>query len=164
MLNQTSELAIKALVFLALEGDGSPMSPRPIAQSLGCSRSYLAKTTGLLVRAGILRSTRGINGGVLLARKPDEIILLEIVEACQGLLIANYCSQIEDMKGEVCTFHQAMAELHEVTVQALSKWTLSDLLNCPAKPTEGDAATKCKMYFLGCERHCDIKRKRTRRA
>jgi len=159
MLNQTSELAIKTLVFLALEGNGSPMSPRPIAESLNCSRSYLAKTTGLLVRAGILRSTRGINGGVLLARKPDEIKLLEIVEACQGLLIANYCGQIEDMGGEVCTFHQAMAELHEVTVQTLSKWTLSDLLHCPAKPTGEDAETKCKMHFSGCEKYCNGKRK-----
>lgn len=152
MLTQTSELAIKTLIFLALEGQGEPLSPRRIALSVECSPSYLAKTVGLLVRAGVLRSIRGSAGGVLLSRVPGEIRLLDVVEACQGLITAQYC---EDNAGnrEVCSFHQAMVELHETTVGALTRWTLMDLLVCPAKPEGRDH--RCRMVFSGCRRHCE---------
>ena len=66
MLTQTSELAIKSILFLSLEEGEHPISPRQIAESLQCSPSYLAKTMGKLVRAGILRSTKGSHGGVVL--------------------------------------------------------------------------------------------------
>lgn len=147
MLTRTSELATRALLFIALNGDGEPLSPRQISASLDCSPSYLAKVLGLLVRAGILRSIRGVNGGVLLARAPAEINLLQICEACQGILIANYCESIEDHGEQVCSYHQAMRELHRVTVETLSKWTLRDLMTCPMRPETGDRRSPCKMLF-----------------
>ena len=152
MLTQTSELAIRTLIFLALEGEGEPLSPRKIALSMDCSPSYLAKTVGLMVRSGILRSVRGSAGGVLLARPPKEISLLDVVEACQGLITAQYCDGAED-PGEVCCFHEAMFELHELTIGTLSKWTLEDMLRCPASPGGNDQHI-CRMAFSGCEKHC----------
>ena len=151
MLTQTSELAIRTLIFLALEGQGEPLSPRRIALSMECSPSYLAKTVGLLVRAGVLRSIRGSAGGVLLTRTPQEIRLLDVVEACQGLITAQYCEGA-DGEAEVCSFHQAMLELHETTVGALARWTLMDLLACPANPDGTEHG--CRMVFSGCEKHC----------
>ena len=152
MLTQTSELAFKTLLFLCLEGGGQPLSPRQIAESLECSPSYLAKTVGMLVRAGVLRSIKGSQGGVLLAKRPEEITLLEMVEACQGLLIANYCQEISAHPNP-CAFHQAMKELHAVTVATLSKWTLTDLMKCPASSgLDPQLGPPCKMAFRGCEK------------
>lgn len=147
MLTQTSELAVKAVLFIALQEDERPYSPRLVASSLNCSPSYLAKTANLLVKAGILRSVRGVNGGVLLARAPEDISLLQIVEACQGLVTANYCRDA-DAVASICSFHAAMKELHESIVGVLSRWTLRDLVECPAKnPTE--EVPFCKMFFEG---------------
>ena len=151
MLTQTSELAIRTLIFLALEGQGEPLSPRRIALSMECSPSYLAKTVGLLVRAGVLRSIRGSAGGVLLARTPQEISLLDVVEACQGLITAQYCDGYGEAE-QVCSYHRAMLELHEATVGTLSKWTLQDLLRSPAVADSADH--DCRMVFTGCEKHC----------
>lgn len=153
MLTQTSELACKTLLFLGFETGRQPLSPRQIAEALDCSPSYLAKTVGMLVRAGLLRSIKGAHGGVLLARKPEEITLLAIIEACQGLLIANFCREIELHQEALCAFHQAMKELHSVTVKTLSKWTLKHLLEGPV-PANLDPAVgpPCKMAFKGCER------------
>jgi len=117
---------------------------------MDCSPSYLAKTVGLLVRAGVLRSIRGSAGGVLLARTPQEINLLDVVEACQGLITAQYCDGYGESH-EVCSYHRAMLELHEATVGTLSKWTLKDLLRYPAFPSHADH--ECRMVFTGCERH-----------
>jgi len=157
MLTRTCELAIKCVVFLGLEGNGKPLSPKQIAKSISCSPSYLAKTTNLLVKAGILSSLRGINGGVLLAKPPEEISLLEIVEACQGLLVAGYCRDIE-RSGEVCSFHVAMEELHNSMVTVLTSWSVKDLMSSPAR-CPGEGLTSCKMFFEGCNKYSSRRRR-----
>lgn len=153
MMTRTSELALQALLVIGLEGDGEPLSPRQLADKLDCSQSYLAKVLGMLVKAGLLRSYRGAKGGVVLARPAEQVQLLHVVEACQGMLVANYCRSIEGAPDfPVCAFHRAMEDVHRATVEALSRWTLGDLL---AQPTPGripdDGGPPCKMRFRGWE-------------
>ncbi len=142
MLTRTTETALRALVFIALEGKGRLIPFSEIAQVLGGSQTYLAKVMGLLVKHGILKSQRGTQGGVSLERPLNSVRLLDIVEACQGILTADYC---RDLPGApVCAFHAAMVELHEATVKALSRWTLEDLAGRPM--TYGKGST-CKMLM-----------------
>ena len=150
MITGTTELAIRWLVYLAVGNHEGPLSPKRGAQFLDCSPSYLAKTSNILVKAGILQSVRGIHGGVLLAKSPEEITLLEVVEACEGLLTAAYCSE-PGHETNLCSFHEAMKEFHEEMTNVLSRWTLKGLLERPARcPEKGD--TECKMYFADCSK------------
>lgn len=153
MITRTSEMAIQAMLVIGLESRGEPLSPRKLAARLGCSKSYLAKVLGMLARADLLRSFRGAKGGVLLGRPPEEIQLLHVVEACQGLLVGNYCRAIDAPGVGVCAFHEAMADVHRSTVQALSRWTLADLLERPTPGREAEAGPPCKMRFSGWEEH-----------
>lgn len=153
MLTQTSELAIRSLLFIVLEANGRPLGPKTISQRLHCSPLYLAKVLGLLVKAGILRSVRGAKGGILLARSPDEIKLLAIVEAAQGILIGNYCEEIAGHHEPVCAFHQAMKEIHRATVDVLSRWTLADLAARPTPDHPQESPLCCNMAFEGCEKY-----------
>ena len=158
MLTQTSELAIRTLVFLTLEGERNPQSPRQIADRIDCSVSYLAKILRTLVGVGILYSVRGARGGVLLSREPAEISLLSIVEACQGMLVGDYCQAQDLYKNMTCSYHHAMNELHQVTVQTLSKWTIADLVICPVGlPTAVGDDHICKMEFEGCDKYISLK-------
>lgn len=151
MLTSTTELAIRALLVLGLEQSGDPMTPRALAARLDCSRSYLGKTLGLLTKAGLLESVRGAHGGVLLDRAPENVTLLDIVEACQGLVTADYCRGFKG-PSHVCSYHIAMKELHDATIRTLSGWTLAALLRCPARPSADDEKS-CKMEFGACEQH-----------
>src|SRR5690606_17826162 len=108
MLTQTSESALKALIYLVHYGGTEPVPPREIAEHVGASPSYMAKITRMLVKSNILRSHRGALGGVSLSRPASEITLLEIVGACQGLMIGNYCHGIADHLLPVCAFHEDM--------------------------------------------------------
>lgn len=154
MITRTSELALRALVVLALEGGDEPVSPRRLAERLDCSPSYLAKVLGMLVKAGLLRSFRGAKGGVLPARPAESVTLRDVVEACQGLLVANYCREIDLSDVPVCAFHRAMDDVHRATVEALARWTLADLLEqpTPGRKPPGDGPP-CKMRFEGWERY-----------
>ena len=102
------------------------ISPKKIAAELGESPSYLAKVSGLLVKAGVLRAEKGAKGGVQLAKRPTQITLLEVVEACQGAPTGGQCGAKCDPE-LACSFHQAALELEAATVSVLSRWTLAKL-------------------------------------
>lgn len=153
MLTKTSELALKALLVVGLEGQGKLMGPKELAEKMECSLSYLAKILGTLVKARILQSVRGSNGGILLARAPGDITLLDVVEACQGVLTANYCQTVSDKKLPVCGFHEAMAEVYESTARTLQGWTLARLMKRPTAQFPVEGPIRCKMAFCGCEKH-----------
>ncbi len=153
MLTQTTELALRALIFLGLSELTEPVPPKRLAETLGCSPTYLGKTLGLLVKADLLRSVRGARGGVVLARDPKTITLLAVVEACQGTLVGDFCrtERLKEM-GTPCRFHDVMATLHGQLVKTLSGCTLAELLECPLPALRNKrAAVACKMKFEGAE-------------
>lgn len=144
MLTQTSESAIRQLVFLAQRGASEPLSHRHIAEQLGESPTYMAKVTSLLVKANILRAHRGSMGGVTLSRPPDSITLLSIVEACQGALVGDYCQETEDL-ASTCAYHQAATELHDAISRVLSRWTLAQLVAKPGPSPHIAQRVFCRM-------------------
>ena len=146
MLTKTSETALQALAIIA-DGDEAPLTPKHIAEALGASPSYMAKICGSLVKAGILHAQRGTHGGVTLARPPVAISLLEVIEACQGRLLGDYCMEA-DTPELVCAFHKAMLELHEAVVSTLQRWTLAEILEKPLPEAPLLVHVPCKMGCL----------------
>jgi Rrf2 family protein len=134
MITKTTFSAVRALLFMAATPGGRRVSPREVADRLGESPTYMAKVARELVKAGILRSDKGAKGGLHLDRSPSEITLREIVQACQGEIVGDYCHSPGD-PGETCSYHQAALELHEGVIRVLSAWTLARLMErtCPAK-------------------------------
>lgn len=144
MLTQTSETALRVLVFLFLRHAKTPVPPARIAEHIHASPSYTAKVTTALVKADILRAHRGMRGGVTLSRPPEAITLLDVVEACQGKILGDFCQDFERME-LVCAFHLAMAELHEAIITILKRWTLADLGQKPFPSEEIRHTIQCTM-------------------
>jgi Rrf2 family nitric oxide-sensitive transcriptional repressor len=144
MLTQTSESAIRLLIHLALKGGSEPQSYRQIAEKLGESVTYMGKVTSLLVRANVLRAHRGALGGVQLSRPPQMITMLSIVEACQGILVGDYCQATTELTS-TCGFHHASAQLHKAISEVLSRWTLADLASRPEPTGKLASNVFCRM-------------------
>ncbi len=84
------DYASRALLSLALHADdGRPNSVRDIAERTGLPQPYLEQILLALKGAGLVRSKRGVGGGYILARSPDEISLAEIVGAVDGPIAAG---------------------------------------------------------------------------
>lgn len=79
VLTQTGEYALRAVLFIAGPGAGRVVKVEEIAAELGIPPSYLSKTLQLLVRQGVLKSTRGRSGGFVLAVPPDRLTLMKVV-------------------------------------------------------------------------------------
>lgn len=79
------DYACRALLSLALRTDeGGPTSVRDIAERTGLPQPYLEQILLALKGAGLVRSKRGVGGGYVLARAPEEIRLSEILSAVDG--------------------------------------------------------------------------------
>jgi Rrf2 family protein len=145
MINKTTLLAIRTLIHMGHQRENAVLSPRLLAEALQESPTYMAKVARLLVKAGILRAEKGARGGVYLCRRPAAIPLLQIVEACQGAIVGDYCRPACD-KRTVCSYHLAAEDLRGAIVGALSAWTLEQLMKRPvARVPLGAGAQACLM-------------------
>jgi Rrf2 family protein len=134
VLTRTSITATRLLMHLASLDSTLPAVLASAAQRLEESPTYLAKVARLLVRAGILRASRGVGGGVTLNRAAADVTFLSIVEACQGAILPDFCQAEQDLR-RTCAFHQAAAQLHESIIKVLAGWTLADFMRRPG-PSE----------------------------
>ena len=133
MVTKTSLSALRALQYLASVSEAEPRtftSVREIATRVSESPTYIAKISRELVKAGILRAERGVHGGVSLNRAVDQITLLDVVRACQGEIVENYC-QTRCSPKLTCSYHHAAVELHAAIVGVLERWTLARLMVRP---------------------------------
>jgi Rrf2 family protein len=79
------DYACRALLSLALHRDDSgPTSVRDIAERTGLPQPYLEQILLALKGAGLVKSKRGVGGGYILARSPEDIRLSEVISAVDG--------------------------------------------------------------------------------
>jgi Rrf2 family protein len=89
-ITRQADYAVRAVLHLARTGDQrTPTSS--IAEEQKIPPSFLAKIISQLSIAGLLHTSRGARGGVTLAREPQDITLLEVVEAIDGPIQLNEC-------------------------------------------------------------------------
>jgi Rrf2 family protein len=79
------------MVDLAQRHADGPIPLAQIAKRQDLSAKYLEQLVILLKGAGLIRSARGRRGGYMLARKPEEINLGEIIESLEGRLALVDC-------------------------------------------------------------------------
>jgi Rrf2 family protein len=83
-LTRAASYAVHALVFMASQKNGRPLASHNIAKARGIPERFLLKVLKPLVSVRILISIKGPNGGYRLARSPNEITLLDVLEAVDG--------------------------------------------------------------------------------
>jgi Rrf2 family protein len=83
-LSRTVAYALQATLQLAQENDHEPVPCSRLAAEGKMPERFLLQVLRNLVAHGILCSTRGVDGGYALDRRPEDISLLEIIEAIDG--------------------------------------------------------------------------------
>jgi Rrf2 family protein len=90
-ITRQADYAVRAVLYLAQLGSERRAATSQIAQEQQIPPSFLAKIVSQLSVAGLLQTSRGARGGVSLAKTPDNISLLEVVEAIDGPILLNEC-------------------------------------------------------------------------
>jgi Rrf2 family transcriptional regulator, cysteine metabolism repressor len=120
--------ATRALIDIATHQDDCNVVLSDIAERQSISSRHLARAIAPLVREGIIRSYKGINGGFTLGRDPVEIKLSEIYRICEGSfsLVAHDASPAQHRRTYAET--DLWDELQEQVFRVLDSRSIQDLL------------------------------------
>ena len=144
MFSQKVEYALRAVVYLAHEVP-SPRTVEQIARAAKVPQAYLAKVIQELVHAGITRSQRGIGGGISLARSPDDLTLLEVVNAVDPIRRNGTCPlELVEHAAFLCPLHQRMDNAVAQVEGSFRSTTLADLV-----VPRADSAESCPYPAIG---------------
>lgn len=134
-LGRRADYAIRAAVDLASrDRDGGRRKARTIAEEMAVPPSYLPQILAELVRAGLVTSVAGPDGGYDLARPASHITLLDVVRAVEGDVVSTSCV----LRGgpcrwdDVCAVHVPWAEAQFALLDSLEGTTLADLVDIDA--------------------------------
>lgn len=133
-LTKTGEYAIAALSRLALASEKSRSDPKPVpiqvlAREQNIPPSFLSKIMAQCVKAGILRSRKGPEGGITLNQPAEEISLLSIIEACEGTYWRESCVFYSSRRcdGPDCEAYCPLREREEELRAGLGRVTLAEM-------------------------------------
>ena len=92
-LSRKSDYALRAIRHLSNLPTDRLGSINSISEAEVVPREFLAKILKDLTRSGILVSYQGVTGGYRLARPPKEITMLDVIEAIDGPVHLNLCTE-----------------------------------------------------------------------
>ncbi len=137
---------VRVLLDLALHRAEEPIPLRDIAQRQDLPLAYLERLISPLVAAGIVRTKRGVGGGVYLARDPSELRLDEVVGVLEGSLAPLECVDDPESctRSNFCAVRDLWREVREAVTRVLAATTLQDLVERQKEKDQLEAA----MYYI----------------
>jgi Rrf2 family protein len=91
-ITKQADYAIRTIHYLSYLEPNTRAATRKIAQEKSIPPSFLAKIISQLSIAGLIHTSRGARGGVMLARPPEDITVLDVVESIDGPIALNECT------------------------------------------------------------------------
>jgi len=104
------EYALHCLLYMVDMPSGKTVGIKDLAAYQGVSETYLSKVYTKLKKSGIVKSTPGVNGGYELARKPEKITFLDVVNAIEGTSPLFQCAEIR--QNEILLDKDNLPETH----------------------------------------------------
>jgi Rrf2 family protein len=133
MFSQTVEYALRAIVHLAAEAP-TPRTTGQIAEVTLVPPAYLSKVLQSLARAGVVKSQRGVGGGMMLVKEPKDLTILEVVNAVEPIQRIMTCPLgIRTHGKRLCPLHRRVDNALKSVEEAFGKTTLAEVLADPSK-------------------------------
>lgn len=130
-ISTKGEYGIRAMLFLAMQGDGGPVTSHEIATQQGIPEPYLRQILAALSREGLIESNRGPQGGHSLGRDADAISLQDILLILEGQttsidqVLALPCSI--GVGPENCAIREVFLDVKGAVERILGGTSLEDL-------------------------------------
>ena len=136
-LTHFSDYALRLMMYAAARQEQRKdqlVTIEETAELYGLSRAHLMKVANQLTRAGFLKATRGRNGGLSLAKKPEKIRLGDVVRATEPdfALVECFESGNQCLITPRCRLRGVLHEAMDAFMRVLDSHTLADLLLSPA--------------------------------
>lgn len=134
MISQTTEYALRIVVFLASLGD-KPATTAQIALATSTPQQYLAKILRNLAKAGLVNSQRGLGGGSTLARSPDEMTVYDVVQVVEPIERIRVCPLgLKTHTVKLCPLHHKLDQTIGLVEASFRATKISDVVAEPDRP------------------------------
>jgi len=134
-LSTRTRYGVRALLDIAQHSNEGPVLLRDTAKRQELSKSYLEHILIPLKVAGLIRTSRGAQGGFVIAKPPTQIRLYEIVQILERKVALVEC--VDNPKAyphsDTCALHVLWQEITEAISQILKSTTLQDLMERQGK-------------------------------
>jgi len=129
-LTRAGEYAVRCVLYLASQGVGVVCNRKQIAAEMDIPDQFLGKIAQQLARSGILELVQGARGGLKLVVSPDNLSLLDVVEAVIGEIFLNDCVMRPEscQRSQACSVHQIWEKARSQLRQTLREATFTNLL------------------------------------
>lgn len=128
MFSKNLRYALKALAYLANRAPGSCRTEE-VAGAAGCPLASLAKVLQALNRAGIVKTQRGVGGGVCLTRKPARLTIREVVDAVSPPERSTcFPHDASIVSGRDCPLGRRLAHIETLITRVLQETTLAEFV------------------------------------
>ncbi len=124
-ITKQADYAVRAMAYLAKIENNQRAATSDIAEAQKIPPSFLAKIISQLSIAGLIHTSRGAHGGVMLSRPAGKISMLDVVEAIDGPITLNDCVLAPDNcdQSEDCPMHEIWQDLQKDFVKKLGNST-----------------------------------------
>lgn len=128
-ITRATDYAVRVTIHLATVSAGARVPGPALARAIGAPESFVSKVLQQLVQAGLVTSQRGMGGGFKLARRAEDLSLLQVVEAIEGATQLNLClpQGPNCNRKEWCGAHPVWAEAQAALVRVLGKASVAQL-------------------------------------
>ena len=131
MFSQTVEYALRAIVHLAKQPEVL-QTPAQIAKATQVPAPYLSKVLQTLTGEGLVTVKRGVRGGFLLGKTPDQLTIYEVVQCVDPIQRIHTCPlELSSHRKKLCSLHKKMDSAMKGIEDVFRSTTLSDLMNSP---------------------------------
>jgi Rrf2 family protein len=129
-LTRAGEYAVRCVLYLASQGAGVLCARKEIARKMDIPDQFLGKIAQQLARAGVIEIVQGARGGFRLVVAPEELTLLEVVEAVIGEIFLNDCVMRPEScnRSHACAVHCIWAKAKDQLRQTLQEATFARIL------------------------------------
>ena len=128
-LTKKADYGLMAMKHLAEHAHEGACSAKDVADAYGIPQEALAKILQRLVKAELLRSQHGTNGGYTLARDAAKISAFEVIRAIDGPLFITSCVTVRGECGQSdrCTIREPLRRVNSSIEEVLRRITISEM-------------------------------------
>jgi len=136
-LSKKADYGLMAMKHLAEHGGQTARSAKDVAEAYGIPAELLAKILQRLVKAGLLHSQHGTNGGYTLARDAAKISAFEVIRAIDGPLFITSCVTVRGDcdQSDRCTIREPLRRVNQGIEDVLRSITIAAMRDEPSSET-----------------------------
>lgn len=132
-LTNYTDYSLRVLIYLAAKGTQDKATITEITEAYQISRNHLTKVIHQLGQIGLIETTRGRGGGIVLAKKSKDIVIGEVVRETEEdfRLVECFSPDGNCIITPACSLRHVLHEALTAYLAVLDKYTLADIVKEP---------------------------------